>query len=265
VHSPCAAAGAGLAVLARAAALGVCMKPGTILRAACTGLAVALAACTSPGGHAPSAAGEPAGGHAMVISVGSFDFSESVLLAEIYGQALAAARFPVRIVPNLGPREVVDPALMDGLLQVVPEYAGSALGSSAWAGSPPPVMPRLSTGHSPTRSRAADWWRRARPSHRTPTRSRFARSKGGRAFPSGAVSAGSNPTGGTGQRHKFEHSNNLDPPKCQPRDLGKRRSVPDLSPEPPPGSRTPAAESLVGCQNCAACCGLGFKRPARIR
>jgi len=104
------------------------MKPGTILRAACTGLAVALAACTSPGGHAPSAAGEPAGGHAMVISVGSFDFSESVLLAEIYGQALAAARFPVRIVPNLGPREVVDPALMDGLLQVVPEYAGSALG-----------------------------------------------------------------------------------------------------------------------------------------
>jgi osmoprotectant transport system substrate-binding protein len=49
------------------------------------------------------------------------------LLAEIYGQALAAARFPVRILPNLGPREVVDPALMDGLLQVVPEYAGSAL------------------------------------------------------------------------------------------------------------------------------------------
>ena len=63
----------------------------------------------------------------MVISVGSFDFPESVLLAEIYGQALAAAKFPVRILPNLGPREVVDTALMDGLLQLVPEYAGSAL------------------------------------------------------------------------------------------------------------------------------------------
>ena len=49
------------------------------------------------------------------------------LLAEIYGQALAAAKFPVRILPNLGPREVVDPALMDGRLQLVPEYAGSAL------------------------------------------------------------------------------------------------------------------------------------------
>ena len=64
----------------------------------------------------------------MVITVGSFDFPESVLLAEIYGQALAAVKFPVRVLPNLGPREVVDTALMDGLLQVVPEYAGSALG-----------------------------------------------------------------------------------------------------------------------------------------
>jgi osmoprotectant transport system substrate-binding protein len=103
------------------------MKPPTMLRAACAGLAVALAACTPSGGN-PSPAGEPAGRQGRVISVGSFDFPESVLLAQIYGQALAADRFPVRIVPNLGPREVVDPALMDGLLQLVPEYAGSALG-----------------------------------------------------------------------------------------------------------------------------------------
>ena len=103
------------------------MKPSTTLRAASLGLAAALMACTSPGGNASSATGEPGGRPGGVISVGSFDFPESVLLAEIYGQALAAARFPVRIMPNLGPREVVDPALMDGLLQVVPEYAGSAL------------------------------------------------------------------------------------------------------------------------------------------
>ena len=62
-----------------------------------------------------------------MITVGSFDFPESVLLAEIYGGALAAAKFPVRILPNLGPREVVDPALANGLVQLVPEYAGSAL------------------------------------------------------------------------------------------------------------------------------------------
>ena len=103
------------------------MKPCAMLRGARAGLVIALTACTSPGGNASSAGGEPAGQPGMVIAVGSFDFPESVLLAEIYGQALAADRFPVRILPNLGPREVVDPALMDGLLQVVPEYAGSAL------------------------------------------------------------------------------------------------------------------------------------------
>jgi osmoprotectant transport system substrate-binding protein len=103
------------------------MKPHTIICAACTTLAVALAACTTPGGHASPAAGVAASRHAMVITVGSFDFPESVLLAEIYGQALAANKFPVRILPAIGTREVVDPALVDGLVQLVPEYAGSAL------------------------------------------------------------------------------------------------------------------------------------------
>jgi osmoprotectant transport system substrate-binding protein len=98
-----------------------------MFRAACAGLVVALAACTSVGSHVPTAAGTSADRHAMVITVGSFDFPESVLLAEIYGQALAAARFPVRIVPGIGAREVVDAALVDGLVQLVPEYAGSAL------------------------------------------------------------------------------------------------------------------------------------------
>jgi osmoprotectant transport system substrate-binding protein len=62
-----------------------------------------------------------------VIAVASFDFPESVLLAETYGGALAAKGFPVRIMPDLGSRELVDPALMSGLVQLVPEYAGSAL------------------------------------------------------------------------------------------------------------------------------------------
>ena len=103
------------------------MKPPKALRAACLALAVALTACTSSRGNGSSPAGSPAGPPGRVISVGSFDFPESVLLAEIYGQALSAAGFQVKVLPDLGPREVVDPALMDGQLQVVPEYAGSAL------------------------------------------------------------------------------------------------------------------------------------------
>jgi osmoprotectant transport system substrate-binding protein len=103
------------------------MKRHAVLRAAWTWLAVVLAAGACSGGHASRPAGKPAGRQGMVISVGSFNFPESVLLAEIYGEALAADDFPVRILPNLGTREVVDPALADGLVQLVPEYAGSAL------------------------------------------------------------------------------------------------------------------------------------------
>ena len=66
------------------------MKPRTIFRVAWAGLVVALAACTASSGHVSSAAGEPAGRPGSVITVGSFDFPESVLLAEIYGEALAA-------------------------------------------------------------------------------------------------------------------------------------------------------------------------------
>lgn len=62
------------------------MNPGKMLRAACLGLAAALSACTSGAGHPSSAVGAPADSHGMVISVGSFDFPESVLLAQVYGQ-----------------------------------------------------------------------------------------------------------------------------------------------------------------------------------
>ena len=50
-----------------------------------------------------------------------------MLLADIYAGALTAQGFPVRVLPDLGARELVDPALMSGLVQVVPEYSGSAL------------------------------------------------------------------------------------------------------------------------------------------
>jgi osmoprotectant transport system substrate-binding protein len=64
------------------------------------------------------------------VAVASFDFPESVLLAEIYAQALAAAGIPVRRELNLGPREVVDPALASGLVDAVPEYVGTALATA---------------------------------------------------------------------------------------------------------------------------------------
>ena len=99
-----------------------------MLRAACLALAAACCcACTSASGSGPAGRAGEAGQHSAVITVGSFDFPESVLLADLYAGALAANGFPARVLPDLGPRELVDPALMSGLLQVVPEYSGSAL------------------------------------------------------------------------------------------------------------------------------------------
>jgi osmoprotectant transport system substrate-binding protein len=60
------------------------------------------------------------------IVVGSFDFAESKLLAALYGNALARHGYDVGFRLGIGPREIVDPALHQGLVDVVPEYAGTA-------------------------------------------------------------------------------------------------------------------------------------------
>ena len=61
------------------------------------------------------------------ITVGSFDFQESVVLAEVYSRALEDAGYRVERQFALGPREFVGPALKAGLVELVPEYAGTAL------------------------------------------------------------------------------------------------------------------------------------------
>ena len=62
-----------------------------------------------------------------VIQLASFNFPESELLGELYGQALRQHGFPVEQVVQLGAREVVAPALQQGKVDMVPEYLGSAL------------------------------------------------------------------------------------------------------------------------------------------
>ncbi len=82
-----------------------------------------LAACgdEEQGTAAPDALGDDA------ITVGSFDFPESVLLAELYSQALEEKGFRVERALGLGPREFVGPALHAGLIELVPEYGGTAV------------------------------------------------------------------------------------------------------------------------------------------
>jgi osmoprotectant transport system substrate-binding protein len=71
------------------------------------------------------------------VTVGSFDFAENVLLAEIYSQALERAGIRVERAFALGPREFVGPAMRAGLIELVPEYAGTALGFVSLGARPP--------------------------------------------------------------------------------------------------------------------------------
>jgi osmoprotectant transport system substrate-binding protein len=77
--------------------------------------------------EAPRDAGAAAVLHDDEITVASFDFPESELLAQIYGQALTRAGYEVDLELDVGPRELVEPALAAGLVELVPEYAGTAL------------------------------------------------------------------------------------------------------------------------------------------
>ncbi len=63
----------------------------------------------------------------LEIVVASFNFPESVILAEIYAQVLEAAGYPVDRQLDLGAREIIFPELADGSLHLLPEYLGSAL------------------------------------------------------------------------------------------------------------------------------------------
>lgn len=58
------------------------------------------------------------------VTIGAANFSENQTVAELYKIALSAAGFTAR-VQTIGNRELYEPALEKGQLQVVPEYTGT--------------------------------------------------------------------------------------------------------------------------------------------
>ena len=83
-------------------------------------LGVFVACASTPETPPPTALGDDA------ITVGSFDFAESSLLAEIYSQAIESKGFEVERQFGIGPRELVLPAMSAGFIEFVPEYLGTA-------------------------------------------------------------------------------------------------------------------------------------------
>jgi len=80
-------------------------------------LALALSACST-------------GGSGATIKIGSDDFDEAKVVAEIYAEALEAKGFTVdRAGIGLGTRDVTKAAIESGQIDMKPEYIGSGLGA----------------------------------------------------------------------------------------------------------------------------------------
>jgi osmoprotectant transport system substrate-binding protein len=91
------------------------------------GLALAMTSCTIEiGGGPPVEPISPTDIKDKTIVVASFDFDESVVLAQLYATILEEHGYPVARFMGLGSREIVQPALQQGNIDLVPEYAGSA-------------------------------------------------------------------------------------------------------------------------------------------
>ena len=90
---------------------------------------LALSACgasSNPTVAASTPAGSASGATTSVV-IGSADFSESQILAEVYAAALNAKGIKATTRPNIGSREVYLKAIQDGSVDIVPEYTGSLL------------------------------------------------------------------------------------------------------------------------------------------
>ena len=86
--------------------------------------ALALAGCSN---LSTLAGGGGSTGSKTSVVVGSANFPENVALAYVYGQALAADGVTVSYKVNIGARAAYIPALQNGEIDLIPEYAGSIL------------------------------------------------------------------------------------------------------------------------------------------
>jgi osmoprotectant transport system substrate-binding protein len=87
--------------------------------------AALLGGCSSGGTSDDPLKGGGAKGDTVV--VGSNNFAESILLADIYGEALKAKGIKVTYKPNIGSRETTYGLMKNGSVTVLPEYNGSLL------------------------------------------------------------------------------------------------------------------------------------------
>ena len=116
----------GLAAVAVGLALAACgtsSTPGT-----------SSVASTTSGGPPPQGpgVGKPA------VTIGTKNFTEELILGQLYAQALRAKGFPVTLKSNIGASEVVESKLSSGQISGYPEYTGTILSVLAHDARRPP-------------------------------------------------------------------------------------------------------------------------------
>ena len=103
--------------------LGACSSGATPSPSASSGTPPSVAPSTAAASVAPSVAAA-----LPDIKIGSDDFYESAVVAEMWAQVLEKAGYKVERHLNIGARQVRQPALEQGQLDLIPEYVGSGLG-----------------------------------------------------------------------------------------------------------------------------------------
>lgn len=120
-------------------------RPGTawLLAAVASVVVMVVAACgSSPSPSAPASKG--------TITVAGFNFPESSILAELYGQALEHGGYTINYKLLLGTREVVAPAIQSGQIDLYPGYAATDLefynkGAGEASGDPTATAAKLNS------------------------------------------------------------------------------------------------------------------------
>lgn len=86
-----------------------------------------LAALSAGCGSANPLGGGEISGDLRSVTVGSADFTESKIIAELYAQALEANGFTIKRQFGIGSRETYIPAVQDHSIDLIPEYTGNLL------------------------------------------------------------------------------------------------------------------------------------------
>ncbi len=107
--------------LFRNRAVGAALVVFALVVAACGSGDDSTTTAAAAGTDAPSIPDGP------TIVVGSTNFGEQLILGDIYATVLEQAGYPVEREFNLGNREVVNPALKDGEIDMLAEYTGTLL------------------------------------------------------------------------------------------------------------------------------------------